>query len=180
MIFISTNKANYLLVGSSNFTKKGFGFEKVKPNAEANLLFNVQNPNERKLRDFLPSDIAEQKIELLKPIASEIKDEDEANFLPQMISHAQYKDGKLTIEFTDECSNADSWEIFLTDEKILDSIEWNKNRKYEKEIPIPDMAKKGLDLEVRTRDGIYYYPIVFNEIGQLIKDIARNLQRTLG
>ena len=175
LIFISTNKANYLLVGSSNFTKKGFGFEKVKPNAEANLLFNVQNPNERKLRDFLPSDIAEQKIELLKPIASEIKDEDEANFLPQMISHAQYKDGKLTIEFTDECSNADSWEIFLTDEKILDSIEWNKNRKYEKEIPIPDMAKKGLDLEVRTRDGIYYYPIVFNEIGQLIKERYTNI-----
>lgn len=174
LIFISTNKANYLLVGSSNFTKKGFGFEKVKPNAEANLLFKVHNPNERKLRDFLPSDIAEQKIEFLKPIPLEIKDEDEANPLPQIISHAQYKDGKLTIEFTDECNNADSWEIFLTDEKILDSIERNKDRKFEKEIPLPDMAKKSLDLEIRMDGGTYYCPIFFYDASQLVKERHKN------
>ncbi|MFO0792588.1 MAG: hypothetical protein U0586_00835 [Candidatus Brocadiaceae bacterium] len=175
LIFTSTNKANYLLVGSSNFTKKGLGFEKANPNAEANLLFKVQNPNERKLRDFLPSDIKEQEIDVLKPIQQDITGEDTDNSLPPIISHAQYKDGKLTIEFTDECNNAGSWEIFLTDEKILDATGWNKERIFEKEIPLPDMSQKSLDLEIRVDSGTYYYPIFFYNSSQLVKERHKNI-----
>ncbi len=175
LIFISTNKANYLLVGSSNFTKKGFGFEKVKPNAEANLLFKVQNPNERKLRDFLPSDIAEQKIEFLKPIPPEIKGEDTDNPLPQIITYTYYRDVRLTIGFSDECfDKAYNWEIFLTNEKILDAPGWNKERKFEKEIPLPDMAEKSLDLEIRMDSGTYYCPIFFYDSSQLVKERHKN------
>jgi len=76
LIFINSNKANYLFIGSSNFTKKGLGFKGVLPNAETNLLFRTPNPNERKLRDFLPSNIQEQEIEFLKPIPPEVDDED--------------------------------------------------------------------------------------------------------
>ncbi|MEP9411351.1 MAG: hypothetical protein HRF42_08080 [Candidatus Brocadia sp.] len=176
LIFISTHKANYLLVGSSNFTKKGFGFEKANPNAEANLLFKVQNPNERKLRDFLPSDIAEQKIEFLKPIQPDITGEDTENPLPQIIYYAYYKDGRLTIELSDTCyDKAYNWEIFLMDEKILDASGWNKERKFEKEIPLSNMAQKSLDLEIRIDSGTYYCPIFFYDSSQLIKERHKNI-----
>lgn len=176
LIFISTHKANYLLVGSSNFTKKGFGFEKANPNAEANLLFKVQNPDERKLRDFLPSDIAEQKIDYLKPIPPDIKGNDTDNPLPQIINYAYYKGGHLTIEFGDSCyDRAYNWEIFLMDEKILDAPGWNKERKFEKGISLSDMAQKSLDLEIRINSGTYYYPIFFNDSSQLVKERHKNI-----
>ncbi len=176
LVFISTNKANYLLVGSSNFTKKGFGFEKVKPNAEANLLFKVHNPDERKLKNFLPPDIAEQKIEFLRHIPPDIKGEDTDNPLPQIITYAYYKDGHLTIEFGDACyDRAYNWEIFLTNEKILDASGWDKERKFEKEISLPDMAQKSLDLEIRMDSGTYYYPIFFYDSSQLVKERHKNI-----
>lgn len=176
LIFIGTHKANYLLVGSSNFTKKGFGFEKANPNAEANILFKVQNPDERKLRDFLPSDIAEQKIDILKPIPPDIKGNDTDNPLPQILNYVYYEGGHLTIEFGDACyDKAYNWEIFLMNENILDAPGWNKERKFEKEIPLSVMSQKSLDLEIRMDSGTYYYPIFFYDSSQLVKERHKNI-----
>lgn len=182
LIFINTDKANYLLVGSSNFTKKGLGFENANPNAEANLLFRVPNPNEKKLRGFFPRNVEEQEIEFLDPTPpDEIDEGTEDNFfVTQIVNDAEYRDGKLIIEFTQECADK-TWAIYFigplqnSHDLIISSDTWDKQNPYKKEIPLTEMAIRSIDLEIEVNGSQYCYPIYFHDIQQILEEKNKSL-----
>lgn len=174
LMFINTDKANYLMVGSSNFTKKGYGFENVIPNAEANLLIRVSNPNEKTLRSFIPSEIKAQKIDLIIPIDPDQKESELMGSIPMIVENAEYKGSSLRIELADNASDKKgSWEIRLRDKLILSSDAYKNENPFTIEMTADEMADNDLFLTVKCREGEYLYPIIFYETKEIIEKWLR-------
>ncbi len=175
LMFINTDKANYLMVGSSNFTKKGYGFENVTPNAEANLLIRVPNPNEKTLRSFIPSEIKAQKIDLIIPNDPDQEESELMGSLPTIVENAEYKDGKLKVYITDNASAylKGPWKIWLKDRLILSSDTYKNENPFTIEMTADEMANVELSLTVKCAEGEYLYPIIFYETKEIIEKRAK-------
>jgi HKD family nuclease len=170
LLFINTDKANYLLVGSSNFTKKGYGFKNVTPNAEANLLIRVSNPNEKTLRLFIPSEIKAQKIEFIIPVDPEQKEAELKGAIPMIVENAEYKGGKLNVYITENIAPLKgSWEIWLKDRLILSSDIYKNKNPFAIEMKPEEMANTELSITVKCAEGEYLYPIIFYETKEIIE-----------
>jgi len=170
LLFINTDKANYLMVGSSNFTKKGYGFKYVTPNAEANLLIRVPNPNEKTLRSFIPSEIKAQKIEFIVPVDPEQKESELAGTIPMIVENAEYKGGRLIVALTANVSDLKlPWEIRIGDKLILSSDTYKNERPFILEMTADEMANTELFLTVKCGEAEYLYPIIFHETKELIE-----------
>jgi hypothetical protein len=174
LMFINTDKANYLMVGSSNFTKKGYGFENVNPNAEANLLIRVPNPNEKTLRSFIPPEIKAQKIDLITPIDPDQKESELMGSIPMIVKNAEYKGGRLIVDLTANVSDLKlPWEIWLKDRLILSSDTYKNENPFAIKMTADEMAITELSLTVKCGEGKYLYPIIFHETKEIIEKRLR-------
>lgn len=174
ILYVDAGAHIFLLIGSSNFTKKGLGYHNSNSNAEANMLFRISSRDFNAIKNFTVffynNAIKEQGIEFLCPYRDNQGDPDDNSYLlPQIIKEAEYKNGKLTVIFSKECFVTKSrWAISLSNDHIVSSANWRRRRRLGKKINNDIMACGDLELKVEILNNYYFYPITFKEFKSLI------------